>query len=205
MMNSPTSIQNGALTSSYGLSVYSRESMDVTFRTTEGDTVTLSLQSQSKATYEHLLQANQKGGLAANDDLDISTEEKFAVSVSGELNDEEMKDLSKAIHVVEKMNSEFLSGRGDKAIASQSGFANLETIESVDSYFTLDRAINRLSAPSLAIAEEAEQGSSVTSAWTLLESLIRKMNEAQSSQSAEDSANPSQSTVPPTQPVLLVA
>ena len=205
MIDSPTSIQNGALISSCRLSGYDRQSVDVTFRTTEGDTVSLSLQNQTKATYEHLFRANRKRGLSSNDKMDISTEAKFAVSVSGDLNDEEMEDLSKAIRVVEKMNSEFLSGHGDKAIASQAGFADIETIESVDSYFTLDRAINMRSASSVAIAKEAKQGFSVSSAWTLLESLIRKMNEAQSSQSAEDSAGPSQSTVPSTQPVALVA
>ena len=176
MIGLSTSVQNGALPSSYGLSVYNRESTDVTFRTIEGDTVTLSLQNQTKTTYEHLFRANRKGGLSSNDKMDISAEEKFAVSVSGDLNDEEMKDLSKAIRVVEKMNSEFISGREDKAIASQSGFANLETIESVDSYFTLDRAINIHGASSVAIAKEAKQGPSVGSAWTLLETLIRKMN-----------------------------
>jgi hypothetical protein len=205
MIDSSTSLQNDALTRSYGLSVFNRESADVKFLTIEGDTVTLSLQNQTQATYEHLFHANQKGSLSANDGLDISTEEKFAVSVSGDLNDEEMKDLSKAIRVVEKMNSEFLSGRGEQAIASQSGFAALETIESVDSYFTRDRAINLTGASSIAIGREANQSSSVSSAWPLLETLIRKMNEAQSNPSAEDTASPSQSTALSTPPVALVA
>jgi hypothetical protein len=112
------------------------QSADINIVTAEGDKVTLCADHHSEATlltYEHLAFSNS--GYEAEEVrlVDSSEERKAAMSVEGELNDEELADIQALLSDLGQMLKAFLIGRGEgdieENVADLHSYASLSAVE----------------------------------------------------------------------------
>lgn len=131
--------------SQFKVAAVSREqSADLTIVTKEGDKVTLSADSSFQAAYATYNSGAQINGIytesrgilrAANVEREIS------ISVEGDLNDEEKKEIDKVVREIFKMMKDFLSGRGDQFAVPDLKNIELETLANVEAKFEVQKTV----------------------------------------------------------------
>ncbi|MFQ5588890.1 MAG: SPOR domain-containing protein [Nitrospiria bacterium] len=109
-----------------------QKSSAFTLFTAEGDRVSLSTFSSIEAsvsTYNHMGEVQ-----GAGESTDISLSKTFAMSLSmeGEFNAEELKDLKKALKAIEKLSKDFFKGKPEKALDRAERVSGLSTIASFE-------------------------------------------------------------------------
>ena len=123
-------------------------SKDITIETDEGDKVTLSYKNDTRfqaASYDAFYQRNtlvngengnlmhQQTAQSYTDIFSYSQENQFSLSIEGDLNQQERKDIRKALEIIDKLMMDTLQG-GDllKAAQNAAKILNLESIDTVD-------------------------------------------------------------------------
>lgn len=105
-------------------------SSDITLVTAEGDTVTLSASQTKEIWFDTYSSKGQSTGSDAA--LSASKSSEFSMTVEGDLNKEELKDIRKAIRTIWKAERDILKGHDERATERTTKLAELDQIASID-------------------------------------------------------------------------
>jgi hypothetical protein len=122
-----------------------QQNTDVTIMTAEGDKVTLSSSSQSQATFTTYDGFARTVGASAwfqAKRLDIDVARELSISVEGNLDEQELKDIEKAMRAIGRIVRDFLSGRIDRAVARALRICNLESISSLNANLRYEQTVS---------------------------------------------------------------
>jgi len=133
------------------------QTADITIVTAEGDTVTLSSNKSAElsfATYDAQGQVNGSSAHLSGMSMELHRTSDFSISVDGDLNKDELKDIRRAIRTIQKAANDVLKGHEDKAAARTAKLARLDQIASIDADMEFNRevTVTRISAQSQAAA-----------------------------------------------------
>jgi len=122
-----------------------KQSADVTIVTPEGDKVVFSSSSQFQATYvTYDSFAHTKGEftLFQGKSFDLNINRELIISVDGDLNKQELKDIKKALRTIGKIMRDFLSGDIGHAVAKALKIGKLESILSLEASLQFEQNIS---------------------------------------------------------------
>ena len=139
------------------ISISETQSKDITIFTDEGDKVTISSNEQSYAqylTYEGLSRKRISGdyqghaitkesfAMFKGERFEFETSRSISISVDGDLNEQELKDIKKAIKGIDKIMTDLLYG-GDmvKAIAKAIEIKELDTISGLEANYRYEKEV----------------------------------------------------------------
>lgn len=127
------------------VNITKQKSTDITLFTTEGDKVTISSNSQINAGYT----TYNSIGLMDGQTTEVQTQSfyfdkqyEFEMSVEGDLNKQELKDIRKAFRTIEKLTRDFLSGRMNRVLSRVAKIMNLGSISSLDVSLQYQRSVS---------------------------------------------------------------
>lgn len=132
----PVQFQGEAARLAY-LNVSEDQSADINILTAEGDKVTLSSDYHSDATlltYEHLAYSNSGYQAEQGKLVDYTEERKIALSVEGQLSDQEMADIKALLSNLGEMLKAFLTGDGEGEGGVEENSADLSRYGSLSSF-----------------------------------------------------------------------
>ena len=115
------------------LSASSRKSTDISLATAEGDKVTISAKSALHASF---IGYDYRGRLNGNEvnlsgrSLQVSAENSFAISVEGDLSEEELADIEKLVAKIEKLGADFFSQPLGDSLTQTLDLGDLDSISS---------------------------------------------------------------------------
>ncbi len=144
------------------------KSLEIEIATADGDAVTINSHYSLEASY---LTYNSQGlvnGSRVQTDVEafyLGEQVEFEMTIEGDLNKEEIRDIRKTLHLFEKIVKSVSRGRGDKAFERAEKIPKLESIsyfEAASSYRQVDQAIAVMS-PSLPSGEDQPVGASLSS------------------------------------------
>lgn len=130
---------------STNLTTSRQQSADVTIVTPEGDKVVFSSSSQFQATYvTYDSFAHTKGEftLFQGKSFDLNINRELIISVDGDLNKQELKDIKKALRTIGKIMRDFLSGDIGHAVANALKIGKLESILSLEASLQFEQNIS---------------------------------------------------------------
>jgi hypothetical protein len=122
-----------------------QQNADVTIITAEGDKVTLSSGSQAQMTYATYEELRYMGGHLAqfrDESLGLEVSREYSISVEGDLNKTELRDIRKAIRTIEKIMRDFLSGDIDHAAGKAMKISRLEFISTLEASLQFERSLS---------------------------------------------------------------
>jgi hypothetical protein len=113
--------------------VMTSESRDVELNLTtkEGDKVSLSLDARSQALYLNYLEAGNDKEQEYARQLQLfaaESEQDFTMTVEGDLNEEERKEIGKILKTIDRMMASFVKGRIEPVLAKADKLTELDTI-----------------------------------------------------------------------------
>lgn len=121
--------------------------------TAEGDTITLSadLESDIRAVnYKSHIEGDCKGVDVRAKYAEFSLKQEFGVTIEGDLNAQEVKDLEKLFRKVANIFSQYLKGNDDEALAKTAKlaerFGNLSSLSGLDLNLDVERSVMLLTA-----------------------------------------------------------
>jgi hypothetical protein len=126
--------------------------------TADGDKVTLSGSSALLAThttYDYLGRIEGQALAAHAESLQISSTSEFAVTVEGELDQEELADINKLLDAIKATAAGVFSGKSDGLLKSFADLGELDSIASFDAALNYSRTASAERAISIASASEA--------------------------------------------------
>ena len=98
---------------------FQKQSTDLTILTAEGDRVTLSALSQMRATsatYDHLALGSGTAVQTQGQSMEQKASSAYSLSVEGDLNKQEVQEIQKIIHTIDKIMRQVLQGDLGKAM-----------------------------------------------------------------------------------------
>ena len=122
-----------------------QQSADVTIVTAEGDKVVFSSSSQFQATYvtyDSFARTKGEFALFQGESFDLNTNRELIISVDGDLNKQELKDIKKALRTIGKIMRDFLSGDIGHAVAKALKIGKLESILSFEASLQFEQSIS---------------------------------------------------------------
>jgi len=145
-----------------------QKSTDFTLFTEEGDKVTLSSFSILEAGFATYNNQGFIDGAVSETSAEVfylNQEFGIKLSVEGDLNQQELKDIRKALKTIEKLAHDFFSGRTDHAVKRASKLMRLETISGFEAILQYDRSASVQTASTQVLTPPAsEHDQTVTSA-----------------------------------------
>jgi len=117
------------------ISTVNHESTDIVLFTQEGDKITLSSDSSYSADYVNYrgLLLNSNGSVQIEEkSLSLSNDSRFSMTIEGDLSDEELKDINKAIKIIDKIVQKLKSGDIEKAMMLADRAIDLESISGMN-------------------------------------------------------------------------
>ena len=139
------------------IAVSSQESKDITIFTDEGDKVTLSYDHQTQASYANLKALSYRGNFAISEDQAAAKEilakiqgERFqfedsqtlTITVDGDLNEQELADIQKAIKGIDEIMTDLLQGgEVSEAMIEDSDIRDLESIASLEADYRYEKTV----------------------------------------------------------------
>ncbi|VAX29871.1 hypothetical protein MNBD_NITROSPIRAE01-76 [hydrothermal vent metagenome] len=118
---------------------------DITLFTAEGDKVTLSSASRFEASYATYSSQGVMDGNAFQVNAEaysVSEAFVFELSVEGDLNKEELKDIKEALKTIEKLTSDFFAGKTEQAVDHAEGITKLDTIASFEAVLQYSKTLS---------------------------------------------------------------
>ena len=125
------------------LSVRERQDMDLEIVTSEGDVVTLSSEKQSNMDYMSYDQKGASKGKSVemhNKALSIEVSSGFSISVKGDLNEDELKEIQMLIKEVDSVMSSMVSGEMDDAVAKAMKIGGFDTISTFEAELSIQKS-----------------------------------------------------------------
>jgi hypothetical protein len=136
-----------------GIAVSNDFSGRLSVTTAEGDTITLSANLESDfrtVNYKSHAEGDGKTADVEARYAEYSLKQEFGVTVEGDLNDQEIKDLSKLFRKVANIFKKFLSGQDDEALAKTaklgSSFGNYSSLADLSLNVDLERSVTVFAA-----------------------------------------------------------
>ncbi len=121
--------------------------------TAEGDTITLSADLESDFRAVNYKAQSEGDGKTVGVDAtyaEYSLKHAFAVTIEGDLNEEEVKDLTKLFRNVANIFKQYVSGQDDEALAKPAKlaerFGNLSSLSGLDLSVDVERSVTVLAA-----------------------------------------------------------
>jgi len=129
------------------------QTADMTIVTAEGDTVTLSSSKSAELSFATYNAEGQVGGASvgfSGTSAELHRSSAFSLSVDGDLNKEELKDIRRAIRTIQKAANDALKGHDEKAASRTAKLASLDQIASIDAdlEFNQEVSVTRITAQS---------------------------------------------------------
>jgi len=121
------------------------QTADITIVTAEGDTVTLSANRSAElsfTTYNAQGQAGDSSGAISAASAEFRRSSDFSITVDGDLNKEELKEIRTAIRTIQKAANDVLKGHEEKAAAQTAKLAGLDQIASIDADLEFNREVS---------------------------------------------------------------
>jgi hypothetical protein len=123
-------------------SVSTSKDVVLNLTTAEGDKVSISLAASSQSDYLNYLETGQDADGSYARQLQMfstASSQDFTMSVQGDLNEQELKDLGTVLTTVDKMMTNFVQGRLEPMMAKAAKLARLDTV----SELTLEMSYSR--------------------------------------------------------------
>jgi|WetSurSiteA1Bulk_404760.scaffolds.fasta_scaffold53667_2 hypothetical protein len=159
---------SGGIAQSQKTSVKSTQTAEIEIYTAEGDKVTLSsmiqfeASAESYASYEHLGRSykshhhrrdghgpgHQQNAISGNSSASVSSTQKYSVSIEGNLNQQELQDIQKALQMIKQASQKIESGNLDGAQNKLEKLGELKSLTalsadiSVEQSVTVEKGIN---------------------------------------------------------------
>lgn len=136
-----------------GVAISNDFSGRVSVTTAEGDTITLSAKLESD--FRAVSYKSQVEGAGTTTDVDAkyaeySLKQEFGVTVEGDLNRQEIKDLAKLFRKVANIFEKYLNGQDDAALAKTAKlverFGRLSSLSGLDLNVNVERSVTALAA-----------------------------------------------------------
>jgi len=127
------------------LSSYQQKDTDITIMTAEGDRVTLSTDSQRQASYLTYSSLVRRGGAMAQlqgKSYSMEVNREFSITIEGNLSEEELQDIQKAIKTIDRIIHEALSGNTDHALAMTHDVSSMESISSFSASIEIENIVS---------------------------------------------------------------
>ena len=124
--------------------VSSEQSADLTIVTKEGDRVTLSVDSSFEAAYATYNRKAQMDGVYTETRGQIravNAEREISITVEGDLNDAERKEIKRIMHEIFKMIKNFLSSPDEKPAVSDLKNIELDTLADVEAKIEVKKSV----------------------------------------------------------------
>jgi hypothetical protein len=144
-LNSQKATDSSASIQATQIKVSQSQTADITIVTAEGDTVTLSSSKSadlSVATYNAQGQVGGSSGTISGTSAQLHRTNAFSITVDGDLNKEELKDIRTAIRTIQKAASDVLKGHEEKAAARTAKLSDLDQIASIDADLEFNREVS---------------------------------------------------------------
>jgi hypothetical protein len=136
-----------------GVAVSNDFSGRVSVTTAEGDTITLSADLESDFRAVNYKSHVEGDGTSVDIDAkyaEYSLKQEFGVTVEGDLNEEEVKDLAKLFRKVANIFQKYLNGQNDAALAKTAKlaerFGNLSSLSGLNLSVDVERSVTVLAA-----------------------------------------------------------
>lgn len=139
------------------ISVSSCESKDISIYTDEGDKVTISYDHQTQASYANLKALAYRGDFAAGENqvvakgvlariqgesFQFEDSRNLIISVDGNLNEQELADIKKAIEGIDKIMTDLLKGGNfSEAMADATELRDLDSIAGLEADYHYEKAV----------------------------------------------------------------
>ncbi|HLQ76091.1 MAG TPA: hypothetical protein VK210_01985, partial [Terriglobia bacterium] len=133
------------------ITVSQAQSTDIKIVTAEGDTVTLSANKTadlSYSTYNAHGSIDGKSVSVSAMSAEMHQTSAFSLTVDGDLNKEELKDIRRAIRIIEKSAHDVLTGHADKAASRTAKLAKLDQLASIDADVEFQQEVSVMQASS---------------------------------------------------------
>lgn len=136
-----------------GVSISNDFSGRVSVKTAEGDTITLSAKLESD--FRAVSYKSQVEGAGTTTDVEakyaeFSLKQEFGVTVEGDLNRQEIKDLAKLFRKVANIFEKYVNGQDDAALAKTAKlverFGRLSSLSGLDLNVNVERSVTALAA-----------------------------------------------------------
>ena len=129
--------------------VFQSQETDLTIVTKEGDHVTISADSEFRldfATYDSTGRMKGETSRLHAEALSLDSSQEFSISVEGDLNEQEIKDIHNLLQSLDKIMNELVSGRLDQGVTGVEKLGNLGSISSIDATLQVEQSISVESA-----------------------------------------------------------
>lgn len=127
------------------LETFNQQCADFTIITAEGDKVMISSSSQLQVnyvTYNSLARTKEEFTLFQGESFNIRINKALIVSVDGDLNAQELRDIKKALKAIDKMMRDFLSGDIGNSAVKALKIGKLESLLSLKASQKLEQNIS---------------------------------------------------------------
>ncbi len=134
-----------------------QQTKDITLVTEEGDRVTISSSFQSHAVYstyegisqytvsatsENLAMENTELAMFEGEKFEYENTRNFSISVDGDLNEQELKAIKKAVKIIDKIMTDILYGKNiPEVLAKAVEISNLSSIASLEANYQYEKTV----------------------------------------------------------------
>lgn len=126
------------------VSTFESESTDMVFFTEEGDRVTISSESQISSEYFNYRNLLMNKNISVNveaKNISISSNSEISITVEGDLSEEELEDIKKAIKTVDKIMQALKSGDIENAMKLAFETISLDSISGLSASMELEKNV----------------------------------------------------------------
>ena len=129
--------------------LFQSQETDLTIVTKEGDYVTISADSDfglDFSTYDSTGRMKGATSRSHSETLSLDSSQEFSVSVKGDLNEQETKDIHNVLQSLDKIMNDLQSGRLDQGMTEAEKLGNLGSLSSVDATLQVEQSLSVESA-----------------------------------------------------------
>jgi hypothetical protein len=140
--------------------LFQSQETDLTIVTKEGDHVTVSADSEFRldfATYDSTGRMKGETSRLQAEALSLDSSQKFSISVEGDLNEQEKKDIQNILQSLDKTMNDLVSGRSDQGAAGAEKLGNLGSISSINATLQVEQSISVESAAMAGITSSPDK------------------------------------------------
>ncbi len=126
------------------VSTFEHESTDITLFTEDGDRVTISSEvriASEYTSYRGLLVKDDLYGNFREEKISLESLAEFSISVEGDLSEDELTDIRKAIKTVDKILQKLKSGNIDKALKLAEDTIALDSISGLSASMEVEKSL----------------------------------------------------------------
>ncbi|MHC4267402.1 MAG: hypothetical protein ACYSTS_02950 [Planctomycetota bacterium] len=137
--------KNSSISRSESLTVDYQKSKNISILTSEGDVVTISSHEELHTgyySYQDITSGNSNLSYQEGEQIELSVEKEFSLSVEGDLSKQEIKDIKKSLKLINRILNGYQSGDIEKVLK------NVSKIGKLDSISNLEAAIQQVSSVS---------------------------------------------------------